>query len=191
MYPKCALLAFFRKLKMSLNVFYYFLLISLFRTGVWRDSLKWQVQVHLFFFWLFMIESFILLTLSLIEPSARVSENSSLFLCEQGSHFTGSMLLCLIWKKIVYVNVWVFMYVFLCVSVPSHVHMCTFLHVSVNVHVHMCTCLLVRVFPCAHACLWGHSYVHMQVRGEPCVTSTMFRTSSFICYCLASWPTSC
>lgn len=50
MYPKCALLAFFRKLKMSLNVFYYFLLISLFRTGVWRDSLKWQVQVHLFFF---------------------------------------------------------------------------------------------------------------------------------------------
>lgn len=49
-----------------------------------------------FFFWLFMIESFILLTLSLIEPSARVSENSSLFLCEQGSHFTGSMLLCLI-----------------------------------------------------------------------------------------------
>lgn len=49
-----------------------------------------------FFFWLFMIESFILLTLSLIEPSARVSENSSLFLCEQGSHFTGSVLPCLI-----------------------------------------------------------------------------------------------
>lgn len=62
MYPKCALLFFFRKLKMSLNVFYYFLLISSFRTGVWKDWLKRQVQVHfyfIFYFWLFMIESFI------------------------------------------------------------------------------------------------------------------------------------
>lgn len=133
---------------MSLNVFYYFFLISLFRTGVWRDWLKWQVQVHLFLLLLFMIESFILLTLSLIEPSAQVSENSSLFLCEQRSHFTGSMLLCLIWKKFVYVYVWVFMCAFLCVSVHSYVHICTFLHVSVNSHV---TCLLVRSFLCVHA----------------------------------------
>lgn len=97
---------------------------------------------------LFMIESFVLLTLSLIEPSAQVSENSSLILCEQRSHFTGSMLLCLIWKKFVYVYVWVFMCAFLCVSVHSYVHICTFLHVSVNSHV---TCLLVRSFLCVHA----------------------------------------
>lgn len=61
--PQMCLAFFFRKLKMSLNVFYYFLLISLFRTGVWKDWHNRQSSSSLlffFFFWLFVIESFIL-----------------------------------------------------------------------------------------------------------------------------------